>query len=233
MQAVKEFTEFADKLGYPVPGANKFIVLYESNYRDLPEEDYLVNQFIGWTYINDPFNVNCSAVALARHHGVPARLLDWTENPLIAAFFAAEELTSKLTSDKALKKDNASDETRIAVWAISKDIFSGNDKTSISPSPLQLILRPRHEIGYLLAQKSVFTHDKAANGWFLRKGRWRSVDEALDYNSECLKKLTLPVREVGELLRLLWLEGISRAHLMPTYDNVTHALQTKAWWENR
>ena len=45
-----------------------------------------------------------------------------------------------------------------------------------------------------------------------------------------LMKLTLPSSEAPELLRLLFAEGISRAHLVQTFDNIKATVQ--AHWED-
>ncbi len=48
-----------------------------------------------------------------------------------------------------------------------------------------------------------------------------------------LRKLTLPVDQAGALLKLLWRQKITRAHLMPTYDSVADSLLLKStWWRD-
>ena len=46
-------------------------------------------------------------LALMQHHGVPTRLIDWTESPYVATFFAVEEASGL--------------EGNCAVWAISSE----------------------------------------------------------------------------------------------------------------
>ena len=92
---------------------------------------------------------------------------------------------------------------------------------------------PRSKSQFVHAQHGVFTLDIGADKWFLERGEWPTFEEAIKSTSHArndeveLKKLTLPVEQAGFLLQLLSLENISRAHLMPTLDNVSKTLTTQ------
>lgn len=124
----------------------------------------------------------------------------------------------------------------IALWALHTAACGLRSELLIDRPYLQL-LAPRHfNHTYLHAQLGVFTWVAGGEGHYLKHGLWLSVEELVQRDGAVLwgqgvpsplRRLTLPKAEVPELLRLLWKEQISRAHLMPTYDNIVESLKQR------
>jgi hypothetical protein len=140
----------------------------------------------------------------AQHHGIPTRYLDGTRDPYAAAFFATE--TPSVT-------DFRPDSPDICVWAV--------DRSTAEAKNLDWVSVPRGQHGYVHAQSgiSLFYGNRHTNAAF-------SGPPHIP-----LKKYTLPRTEVDPLRQLLFvIHRTSKAHLMPTLDNIASlTIQNWGW----
>lgn len=148
-------------------------------------------------------------MAMAQHHGVPTRLLDWSTKAFAAAYFAA---SSALAACEHWDK-----EQRLAVWALNRNGLSLHQTVVLHHSPGAI---SRH----LAAQGGLFTvhpHSGSRAGRFSIEGLEHYLSDVPD---SPLVKLTLPVYESAMLLSLCAEAGFSGADLFPTADGAGKAV---------
>jgi hypothetical protein len=208
--ALMEFLSLSEHVGLQIPGVHNWLSYWNpfrnevgshTGNMDWPPPDLL------------------ESLALAQHHGVPTRLLDFTFDPLIAAFFAADPWFQSTGRDQT---DPATD---LAVWCL--DLESFNLATVDSGRPFQTLIVPRERNSYLAAQKALFllpTHP-------MDYDVGRSIEERIALRAvpgrPALTKYTVPTAEAAELMDRLSELEIDRAHLMPSFDGVVAELERR------
>lgn len=152
---IRKFYNYSDRNGLYLPNVGDIRkLLIDSNTKKyaLPVEHlskWALQESINKEYFLWPMNDLMEISGIAQHHNLQTRLLDWTYDPLVAAYFSA----------KRAKKD-----TYITVWALQKDFIEVTVKELPDEKDLhdgigrlKFINPPYHENPNLAAQAGLFT----------------------------------------------------------------------------
>jgi FRG domain len=159
---------------------------------------------------------------LMQHHGVPTRLLDWTESFATALYFALEGATSDIDvwmlDPYGLNQEQANTAGIVDVESNLKteyfDLFIEPAAGARSTSGSVVAIYPRRQIARLASQHGLFTLHY-------------SPTALEDLNRPWLTRFTLTAAAVDETKRLLKVLGVNDFSLFPDLDGLSRFLRKR------
>ncbi len=208
-QMLQIFVDCCDASGVPVP--NGAATLRDHHLRYVSFESYLENPVV-W-----PKSELLETMAMARMHGLPTRLLDWSDSPYVAVYFAASEALRRRSQWKV--------DQRLAVWKLTT-----GPRKSLSPGQTLVYRAPGTISRNIVAQQGLFTilpiHGEL--GQFPEAHSFEYILPRLPGHT--LERLTVPVTESNRLYHLCELVGFNSARMYPGADGARMAVMDRFWY---
>ena len=191
----------------------RFITFAASRYEKCPA----VDDYASW-------------LILMQHYGLPTRLLDWTESPLYAAFFAVEEAIYK-------KEEDLTDGALYLLRPRGLNSVTGDGAlhTSVQPTVTGmikdafLISKPEFDVPVAIMPQHIDIRMTVQLSRFTLHPNMAPLEQARD-NYRYLEKFTIPASAKPSILQELNEIGINRANLFPDLDNLSAFLKRENFY---
>lgn len=192
-------------------------------------ESKIINKFKERSipFLESPLSNNIEDLFLMQHFGVPTRLLDWTENPFIAMYFALtaakfHNLSSDSTSEAIIWILNP------VIWnrtVLSHITFRGgvisiydNEINGYKPEEVTnrepIAIYGKYNSPRIVAQRDVFTlFGKNINPM-------EEIYKNGNFTNDCVIKLIVPSEKVDDLLKSIISIGFTDSVIFPDLDGL-------------
>ena len=200
------FYRALDANALPIPGdESQLLRLARSDFSDDP----------AW-----PSELVLPLLSLAQHCGIPTRLLDWSDDPRIAAYFAAKDaVAGRLDGDGNL-----------VVFGLCTNFVEDHGRRGARGIRYRLVRVHHVSNPFLHAQKGrhlLVEGDLQVDGRILPLNDvldWCSADHNIASGEPSLRVIRLKRSSARDLLGLLRRCGVTARTVRPSYDGVAESL---------